>query len=295
LRHRAVPVRLAAAIVLLGAATAAAAPLRVAVQPPIGLAPSEAPFVERALVAAVQSLPELVLANVGPAGRLMGARGPGIESTARAQALGRESGAALVLVSEAARLGDRIVLYLQGIEVAGGASIGTAAASLAPTPGEPAPADRAALRTALARVLLPERYVGRLKLRVDVGGAELHVDGKRTALSAEPLELPVGKHALRVTHPAYRDFLRFVDIDFDRTLAIEVPLTAYPRAEGEMAERARRQAAAPQGATNRRTWRWWVLGAASLVLIGVTAGIVVATRPGIESDRSVDYRALPRP
>jgi hypothetical protein len=135
--------------------------------------------------------------------------------------------------------------------------------------------------------------VGRLALHVDVEGAEAQVDGHPLDLRAQPFELAVGTHALRVTHPAYHDFLRFVDIEFDRTVTLEATLAAYPRAEGQMAERRARQQSGPTAPG--RTWRWWVLGAAGVALTAVTAGIVWAVRPGIEADRTLSYRALPQP
>ena len=37
-----------------------------------------------------------------------------------------------------------------------------------------------------------------------------------------PQTLSVGTHALRVTHPEYRDFVRFVDVEFDTPAAVKV-------------------------------------------------------------------------
>ena len=96
-----------------------------------------------------------------------------------------------------------------------------------------------------------------------------------------------------ITHPAYHDFLRFLDIEFDKTVTLDVPLAAYPLAEGEMSERQRR---ATQPARRLPWYRHWLaLGAAGLILTGATAGIVFAAQPGITADRSVSFSARPVP
>ena len=103
----------------------------------------------------------------------------------------------------------------------------------------------------------PDRHLGTLNLKVDVPGAVVQIDGRRPASTSGPFELAVGTHALRVTHPAYRDFLRFVDIEFDRPLSIDVALSAYPLAEGEMTEKLRKKV----GPKVKRPWwqSWWAI------------------------------------
>ena len=67
------------------------------------------------------------------------------------------------------------------------------------------------VRAGVTRLLAPERYVGTLALDVSVPGAVIYLDGQR--LGAAPLaphRIAVGEHAVRVTHPEYRDFVRFV-------------------------------------------------------------------------------------
>jgi hypothetical protein len=288
--------RTALLVSLLGAATASAAPLRVAIAPlrEAELGAAEAGRIEQALAAAVQSLPSVTLVNVTASGRLSGGH-PSlaeVRPTTRAQALGRELGAARVLVADVAHLGEGEVLYLQSVDVVGGRSLGSTTVSLS-SARAPAlsPVEREAVRAAVVRVLAPERNVGRLALRIDVEGAQTHVDGHPLVPATGPAVLPVGTHALRVTHPAYRDFLRFVQIELDRTLTLDVALAAYPRAEGLMAERTR----APAASSAPPRWRWWVVGAACAVLAGVTGAIVWAARPEISADRTLSYRALPQP
>jgi hypothetical protein len=283
------------------AAAARAAPARLAIVPlgETGLSAEEAAAIERGLVDAVAALPGVTVVNLGPSGRLTAPRAgsplalEGHPAT-RAQALGKTTGATRALTADVARLGEGLVVYLQAIDPSNGRSLASTTASLTGVHPLPA-ADQHALRAALVRVVDPARYVGWLALRLDVKGAEVQIDGRR--LTEDPghvLELPAGTHALRVTHPAYHDFLRFLDVEFDRTVTLEVPLAAYPLAEGEMSE-AQRRAAPPSGRPLPWYRRWWALGAAGLLLAGATTAIVWAARPGLSMDRVIYYRAVPTP
>ncbi len=153
--------------------------------------------------------------------------------------------------------------------------------------------DREVMRAALMRILDPGRYTGRLQVHLDVQGAVVQIDGRPT--STEVIELPVGTHALRVTHPAYHDFLRFVDIEFDKTLALDVNMAAYPLAEGEMTERQRR--GQPIAHRVLPWWRtWWALTLAGVALTGVSVGVVWLARPWLDhGDSSTGYNPMPQP
>jgi hypothetical protein len=184
------------------------------------------------------------------------------------------------------------VVYLQALDVGSGRSLGSTTVSLG-SGSTRAPDDRDALRAALVRILDPARYVGRVALKLDVQGAQLEVDGKSVAPGT--IELPVGTHALRGTHPAYHDFLRFLDVEFDKTLNIDVNMAMYPLAEGEMTERARR-GLPPLPRKKVPWWRsWWALSLSGAIITGVTAGAVLLARPSITGDASVAYRPVPRP
>lgn len=252
---------------LLVPAIAQAAPLRVAIEPLRDAAhgSAEATEVSRALAEEIRALPFLELVK---------------------------SGARRLLAVDDARLGDGRVLYLQGIEAGSNRMVGSTTVAISGGSGPVAPGDLPGVRAAIVRVLEPQRYVGKLAVKVDVTGAEVQLDGKKVAAGA-PLEVPVGTHALRVTHPAYRDFLRFVDVGYDQTVALDVALSAYPLAEGEMTEKLRRQAAPKRKLPWYRSW--WALTLSGVVLTGVTAGVVLLARPGIASDSTVRYRVMPSP
>jgi hypothetical protein len=140
------------------------------------------------------------------------------------------------------------------------------------------------------RILDPDHYRGRLALKIDVAGTEVNIDGKKQR--DRSLELPVGTHAVRVTHPQYRDFLRFVDVEFDQTIEMPVPMSAYPLAEGEMSEKQRK---APPKVFVPWYRSWWALSLLSVVLTGVTVGAVWGSRPTIKSNATVTYQPPANP
>lgn len=273
----------------------AAGPTRLSVLPPrdVGAAAAR---VDGALLEAAQSLPGFFLANVA-GGKLAGPRKADArmetQPAARAVALGKENGASRAIAVEATPLGDGLVVYLQALEVPSGRVLGSTTLSLEGGSAR-APGDRDAMRAALMRILDPNRYTGRVLLRVDVQGAVMQIDGR--PIYGPTADLPVGTHALRVTHPAYHDFLRFLDIEFDKTLTVDVNMAAYPLAEGEMTERQRRAL----GPTTRRKlpwWRsWWALSLAGVALTGATVGVVWLARPWLDhGDASTGYNPAPQP
>jgi hypothetical protein len=260
-----------------------------------GRDPAEAKIVgtiEAEIVDAARKLPDLEIANLD-GGKL---RGPPRDvradprPSARAQALAKELSAELALVVETQPLGEGAAVYLQIVE-AGSKVRGSTTVAIS---GEALHAGDTGrlLRGGIVQLLDPRGYVGRIELRIDVKGAETEIDGRKMSATG-PLELSVGTHAVRVTHPAYRDFLRFVDVGFDRTSTETVALAAFPLTEGEMNEK-RRAAAGPRP---KVPWyrSGWALGITGAVLVGATFGIVYGLRPGISADEQVHYRAVPSP
>jgi hypothetical protein len=273
-------------------------PMRVAVLPlrDLELGSEAVGELERTLVEAIAAQPGFSVANLSSSGRLVGPKNPSVsEAAARAQQLGKEVNASRALVVDIARLGDGQVVYLQGIDPRTGEAVGSTTASLSNARPLPS-ADRNALRGAVVRVLQPDQYLGHLILKLDVKGAEAQLDGRPLAGDlARPVDVTVGTHALRVTHPAYHDFLRFLDVGFDQTVELTVPLAAYPLTRGEMAERKRRGAA---GEPKPVPWyrSWWALTVGGIFITGITTAVVIAARPDpISADRSLNYRFQPSP
>lgn len=253
------------------------------------LAPAKDPIslvlsasVEEALVEATHGIAGLKVLNE-TSGVL---REPKPDARPRGATLAHDLSADVAIVAEPQRLADGVVVYLMIVEpdghVRGSTSVVvTMLDELA-----------LALRGGIVQVLLPARYTGRLALDVDVKGAQAEVDGRPLALGTS--ELPVGTHALRVTHPGYHDWVRFVDIGFDRTRKETVALAMFPLTQGEMADERRRGTAIAAGPV---AWyrSWWALTVTGVVLAGATTGIVFGLRSGLSHDHDVSYRATPIP
>jgi hypothetical protein len=241
-------------------ASAAPAALKISLQLRDANVAESAP-IEKALIEAIKELPSLQLVK---------------------------SGGTRVLQADIARLGGGRVMYLQALE--GGKPLASTTATLAGDSGDLGPVDKKQVRAAIVRVLEPGLHVGRVQLKIDVQGAVASVNGAPQAGTS--FELPVGTHALRVTHPAYRDFMRFVEVAYDQTLTVDIGLAKYPLTEGEMAEKLVHQPLKPPP---KRPWyrSWWALTLAGAAITGATVGIVYGARPGIGSDLTVIYAPKP--
>jgi hypothetical protein len=198
--------------------------------------------------------------------------------------LGQLVGAEVVIAGEVGELGDGQVAYLKTVDVATTKEIGSTTAVLSGN----ADARSAEARAAAFRLLAPAAYVGTLALAIDAPGALVYVDGRQVGKSpAAPISLSVGTHALRVTHEQYRDFVRFVDIQFDKTTKLDVPLAQYPIVKDQMIEHPKQPK--PTGPVKPRPWYrkgWAVGGMAGAALVG-TAIVVVLLSGGVSSDKEV--------
>lgn len=128
---------------------------------------------------------------------------------------------------------------------------------------------------AAVRLLDPDSYRGTLRLALDVTGATIYINGSKALPSPMgELTLPVGAQAIRVTHPEYHDFVRFIDVEFGKTTDVAVGMQQYPIVEhdlqGKPKSRDKIEYVAPS------VWRrWYVVGPAAVGLAIIT-GIVVA-------------------
>lgn len=254
--------------------------------------------VERALIEAARAMAGVELVNAD-ANRLKGPSRIDAKADprpqARAQALARELSADLAISAEPQPLGDGAVVYLQVSDGSGRPRGSTTVALSAEVLRSGGAELERPLRGGLLQILDPKAFVGALEVKVDVNGAQLEIDGRATPLphSGRAIPLPVGPHALRVTHPAYRDFLRFVEIGFDRTESQQVTMAAFPLTEGEMDEKRKRGG----GRQRKMPWyrSWWALSITGVVLAGATAGIAYAARPTLSADHTTTYKVVPAP
>jgi hypothetical protein len=104
--------------------------------------------------------------------------------------------------------------------------------------------------------------------------ATVYVNGSKVPLSpAGEVALPVGAQAVRVTHPEYHDFVRFIDVPFGKTTDVAVDMQQYPIIRhdllGKPIHRDRIDYVDPP------VWRrWYVVGPAAVGLAIVTAVVV---------------------
>lgn len=196
--------------------------------------------------------------------------------------VGKLVGASIVISGELGGLGTSKVVYLSAIDVNSGKELATTNAALGGTGG--------GAQGALIRLLEPDRYVGQLKITVDITGATAYVDGKRVGVSPMPnATLTVGTHALRVTHPEYRDFVRFVDVDFGQPNEIKVDLSQYPVVQNAVVQNAKSQ---NQGVViyHDPPWykRWYtVAGGAGVIIVGMAALVYAGRQQDADATRTI--------
>jgi hypothetical protein len=198
--------------------------------------------------------------------------------------LGKLVGAQVVVAGEVSELGEGQVAYLKAVDVKSEKEIGSTTAVFGAAAAD---ARKAESKAAAYRLLAPREYVGTLKLAIDAPGATVYLDGRKVAKSpAGPLVVAVGTHALRVTHEQYRDFVRFVDVKFDETTTLDVPMTAFPVVTDEMRQKEAQRRAGP---TEPLPWyrKWYTVAGVGVGAVVITAVVVSLVAGSIDSDREV--------
>lgn len=175
--------------------------------------------------------------------------------------LGRAVGAAVLVTGQLGGIGDARIVYLEAIDCATGKELGSTTWAL----GEADPA-----AAAVARLLAPQTHVGTLRVRSPIPAAQIFVDGTRLPSGPEH-PLSVGTHALRVTHPEVRDFVRFIEISYGKVTEVEVTLSPLPVVQRDLASRGAGAGRNP----SERPWygRWWAVAGGATAL-AVAAGVV---------------------
>lgn len=185
-------------------------------------------------------------------------------------ALANLVGAQIVISGEVGGLGESKVVYLAAAEQGKEPRSTTLTVSAKPGGGDPGGGPAGAA----VRLLDPDRYQGTLRLAIDVTGATTYVNGSKTLPSSTgELAVPVGTQAIRITHPEYHDFVRFIDVEFGKTTNVPVDMQQYPIArhdvQGKPISRDQIEVVEPP------PWRrWYVVGPAAVGLAIVTGLIV---------------------
>lgn len=182
--------------------------------------------------------------------------------------LGKLVGAQIVIDGEVGGLGDSKVVYLGATDV-------TTAKELRSTTLTVSAKDDTGTSGAAVRLLDPDRYKGTLHFAIDVSGATVYVNGSKTPLSPKgEVALPVGTQAIRVTHPEYHDFVKFIDVPYGKTVDVAVGMQQYPMIKHDIQGRPtntdRIEVVRPP------VWRrWYVVGPAA-VGVAIITGVIVA-------------------
>ena len=104
------------------------------------------------------------------------------------------------------------------------------------------------------------------------------------------LPVTVGTHALRVTQESYRDYVRFVRIEFEQQTEIDIELDPVPVASRRMNLAKRVRVLRDRELPWHR--RWWALAGFGVGIAAATTVIVALIPRGVDADREV---AVSRP
>lgn len=175
-------------------------------------------------------------------------------------------GAHIVISGEVGGLGESKVVYLAASE--NGKELRSTTLAVG------ARDDGGGASGAVIRLLDPGGYLGTLRFAIDVTGATVYVNGSKVALSSRgELALPVGTQAVRVTHPAYHDFVRFIDVAFGKTVDVAVGMQQFPTTrhdvQGKPIRTDRIEYVEPP------LWRRWYVVAPAALGLAIVTGIVV--------------------
>jgi len=182
--------------------------------------------------------------------------------------VGKLVGATVVVTGEVGGLGDSRVVYLGATDVAGAKELRSTTLAVG-TKDSPA--------SAAIRLLDPDRYKGTVHFTIDAPGATVYVNGTRAALQNGELQLPVGTQAIRVTHPQYRDFVRFVDVTYGDKTEVPVAMENYGTIEHDIQGKPRNLDKIEY--YDPPVWRRWYVAGPTIVVLAVAAGVIFASHP----------------
>jgi TolB-like protein len=180
--------------------------------------------------------------------------------------VGKLVGGQFVVSGEVGGLGDSKVVYLKLIDVGAGRELRSTTLTVGATDSATG---------AAVRLTDPDKYRGTVRFAFDVTGATVLVNGTKVQLSAnKELALPVGTHAVTVTHPQYHNFVKFVEVPYGKTTDVQVSMKQYPIVEHDIQARP--------GTTDTiiydepPLWRRPYVAGPAIAVLAIVTGIVVA-------------------
>jgi hypothetical protein len=205
--------------------------------------------------------------------------------------MGKALGVEGVVYGELGGLGEARVVYLKLVGVKSRREVRSTTVELG---GQ---SERAAIRAAAVRLLAPAQYRGDLELKVDARDASIYIDGDLVGRSPLPaVPIAVGTHAIRVTHPEFRDFVRFVDVSFEARQTLAVELLKYPVISTEMKRQATELGLVPGADLSAGTpptpwyYRWYTITGVGILLFAASAFTVGLASEGLKTDRQKTLR-----
>ncbi len=181
--------------------------------------------------------------------------------------VGKLVGAQIIVSGEVGGLGDSKVIYLGAIDVATGKQIRNTTLTLG------AKESSGGASGAAIRLLDPDRYRGTLRFAIDVTGATVFVNGSKVVPGAHgELALAVGTQAVRVTHPQYHDFIKFIDVTYGKTTEVPINMQEYPIVEHDVT--ANPKSTDKIVIVDKPLWRRWYVLYPAIAVVAVGVGFI---------------------
>ena len=183
--------------------------------------------------------------------------------------LGKLVGAQVIVSGEVGGLGDSRVIYFTATDVATGKELRSTTLTL----GAKQDAKDGGANGAAVRLLDPDNYRGTLHFAIDVTGATVFVNGSKVTPGARgELAMAVGMQAVRVTHPQYHDFIKFIDVTYGKTTEVPINMHEYPIVEHDVKAHATSHDAVVM--VDKPAWRRWYVLYPAIAVVGVGVGIL---------------------
>jgi len=180
--------------------------------------------------------------------------------------VGKLVAAQFVVTGEVGGLGDSKVVYLKLIDVGAARELRSTTLAVGESDSP---------MGAAVRLSDPDKYRGNVRFGFDVGGATVLVNGTKVQLSGtKDIALPVGTHAVTVTHPQYHNFVKFVEVTYGKTTDVQVTMKQYPIVEHDIQEKPGSRDTIIY--TDPPLWRRPYVTGPVIAILAIGAGILAA-------------------